>query len=397
MNHKNLYSLIYLFFSLSFCWMLYRYYGYYFDTSNPIINVIGLNENQVYSGDISFNIECKDDYKLDCITVSLDQKNIIDSLKINSSSFSTSLDLPSTNLSNGKHILEIHVEDAAKTKHISNKKILFEIDNMPLEVYLIKKQEPLKVKQGNTLKVHFQSNKKIKEAYINTLGVNVPFVQENPRSFTYECFVPIHVEEIPNDYLGTIEIYDFVDNKAIIEIVYSILEGTFKTEHIQLSNKKYDDEEGKTEQEFKEIVSELSAKSPLIKDWNGAFYIPCDSKRITTEFGVIRTSKERGKYRHNAIDFGAAPRSAVWAAQNGTVVLKDKFKHTGNTIILDHGCGILTMYVHLDSFASINLEDKITKGSLIGTVGMTGYATGYHLHWEMRINNIQVNPLEWVQ
>ena len=77
------------------------------------------------------------------------------------------------------------------------------------------------------------------------------------------------------------------------------------------------------------------------------------------------------------------------------MVIKDRYIHSGNTVVLDHGFGVLTMYFHLDSFADIKIGDVVRKGKPLGLLGMTGYATGYHLHWELRVNNVPVDPMQW--
>lgn len=393
---KTVKYIVYIFITLLITYIGNRIYGYYFDTTYPTIEIVGIEKNNVYSGDVSSLIYFSDGYRIKFITISLDNKDLIDHLAINSKSICYPLNIPTNNLENGPHEINIKAVDSSKNQHQTEVNIPFYVDNMPLEVYTIKKNHALEVKQGNTLKIYFQSNKKIKKAYINTLGVTIPFIQETPRSFIYEAFIPISVEEIPNEYVGLIEIEDFVGNRAKIDILYTITEGSFKSETIGLSNKKFEDEEGKSEKEYSELLIKLSLESPIEKNWHGSFYLPCDSKRITTEFGVIRTSKERGKYRHNAIDLAAQPKSSVWATQDGKVIIKDKFVHTGNVIVLDHGCGIVSIYAHLDSFADIELGSIIKKGKLLGKIGMTGYATGYHLHWEIRINNIAINPMEWI-
>ena len=91
------------------------------------------------------------------------------------------------------------------------------------------------------------------------------------------------------------------------------------------------------------------------------------------------------------------PRSVVWAPQDGIVVMKDRFAPSGNTVIVDHGLGILSLFYHLEDFADIEVGQKILQGNPLGTIGKTGFATGYHLHWEMRINNTPVDPLQWIK
>jgi len=87
----------------------------------------------------------------------------------------------------------------------------------------------------------------------------------------------------------------------------------------------------------------------------------------------------------------------VWATQSGKVIIKDRYLMSGNTVAIDHGCGIVSLYYHLEDFADIEVGDMLKKGNPVGTLGMTGYASGYHLHWELRVNGTPVDPLQWTQ
>lgn len=370
-------------------------YFYYFDKSFPIVNLIGINDNGYYSGVLKFNIDGSDEYKIKNFSVMLDEKIIVNKNRINSSSFSYPISIPTFSLENGEHELKVIVLDSAKKTNTTEKNIKFNVDNIPLEVNLIKKENEIKVLQGNTLHLNFQSNKTGLKAYANTLSYKVPCVLESNRSKIYECFIPISTDEIPNEYLLTINFEDNVGNKAIIETTYQVISQNFKKEQISIGKKL--DLESRTNDDLRERIKECTLNSPNKKLWNGKFYAPCLFKAQTTSFGVIRTSMERGKYRHDAIDFSATPRSPVWACQDGMVVIKDNFIYTGNTVVIDHGCGILSLYAHLDSFAPIEVGQFIKRGNILGTVGMTGYATGYHLHWEIRICNVPINPMEWIK
>ncbi|MFC1845664.1 M23 family metallopeptidase, partial [Candidatus Dependentiae bacterium] len=77
--------------------------------------------------------------------------------------------------------------------------------------------------------------------------------------------------------------------------------------------------------------------------------------------------------------------------------IKDRFVHSGNTVVVDHGWGILSMYFHLDDFANIEVGKKLAQGNPVGTIGQTGYAKGYHLHWELRVKNTAVDPMQWTK
>ena len=112
---------------------------------------------------------------------------------------------------------------------------------------------------------------------------------------------------------------------------------------------------------------------------------------------MIRATQERGLRQHKALDVYTTPKSVVWATQDGVVALKGRYAHSGNTVVIDHGYGLLSLFFHLDTFAPIEVGEKIKKGNPMGTLGKTGYATGWHLHWEMRLNNVAIEPLEWTK
>ena len=137
--------------------------------------------------------------------------------------------------------------------------------------------------------------------------------------------------------------------------------------------------------------------SPKKKLWSGNFEIPINMKRMTTPYGEIRTTPEKGRYLHKAVDITDLPKSVVWASQSGKVIIKDRFIESGNSVVIDHGLGVFTLYFHLEDFADIEVGDYVKKGNPIGRLGMTGYANGYHLHWELRVNNMAVDPLQWTK
>jgi murein DD-endopeptidase MepM/ murein hydrolase activator NlpD len=118
---------------------------------------------------------------------------------------------------------------------------------------------------------------------------------------------------------------------------------------------------------------------------------------MVTEFGVMRTNQQKGRYAHKAVDLIGLLHCVVWACQDGIVVLKDRYQHSGNTVVIDHGYGILSMYFHLDDFSAIQVGDKIQKGRPLGKMGKTGFANGHHLHWELRVQNIAVDPMQWTK
>jgi murein DD-endopeptidase MepM/ murein hydrolase activator NlpD len=85
----------------------------------------------------------------------------------------------------------------------------------------------------------------------------------------------------------------------------------------------------------------------------------------------------------------------VYATQSGHVVLAEELYFSGNTVIIDHGLGVYSLYGHLSEFA-VAAGDDVKVGGLIGKVGATGRVTGPHLHWGVTVNKARVNPVQLV-
>jgi len=93
------------------------------------------------------------------------------------------------------------------------------------------------------------------------------------------------------------------------------------------------------------------------------------------------------------VDLKATTGTPIKAGNAGKVVLAEELYFSGNTIVLDHGLGLYTLYAHCSTMA-VKPGDTVTRGQVIGEVGATGRVTGPHLHWACRLNEARVNPLE---
>lgn len=115
-------------------------------------------------------------------------------------------------------------------------------------------------------------------------------------------------------------------------------------------------------------------------------------------FGDQRTytynGKEIGQSRHMGIDLASTAQAPVGAANSGRIIMAEPVGIFGNTVIIDHGFGLASLYSHLSHMA-VSDGDKVKKGDIIGNTGMTGLAAGDHLHFSMIVHNVFVNPLEW--
>lgn len=116
---------------------------------------------------------------------------------------------------------------------------------------------------------------------------------------------------------------------------------------------------------------------------------------ISSLFGLRRLYNKKPRAPHSGLDIAAATGTPVKAASSGTVVEAADYFFTGNTVIVDHGRGVFSLYAHLNEF-KVKKGDKIKQGQLVGKVGQTGRVTGPHLHWSMVMNSTLVDPLLFV-
>ncbi len=126
--------------------------------------------------------------------------------------------------------------------------------------------------------------------------------------------------------------------------------------------------------------------------WEGSFLLPIDGAfRITTTFGMRRTTNGVPGDRHGGIDYACPTGTPVLATNAGVVKLAKNIMITGNTVMIEHGMGLKSWYYHMNSVA-VEKGDRVEKGQIIGTVGSTGFSTGPHLHFAISIFSVYVDP-----
>lgn len=377
-------------------WIGWQSYVYFFDTIPASVTINGVGENCYHAGEVKCSIFSD---KTGDATLWLDGQPLAQTIRIKKNQEGPPFAIPTKTLSNGKHALKLEFTDTTFNRNKVAMNREFYVDNMPLQALFVKTGAPHKVFQGRTLHVQFQANKELRSAYINALSRSFECFPETKGSKIYECFIPIECEEQPNEYIFSLHIEDKVNNVMHLDNKFQVVMYPFKKEVITVTADKVQEEKalGRDGKSLEDEIVHLSDQSPREKLWRGTFCAPIDIKRITCDYGTVRTTQHKGRYAHKALDVVNMPKSVVWAPQDGIVVLKDRFAPSGNTVIIDHGLGILSLFYHLDSFADIEVGQKIAQGNPLGNTGKTGFATGDHLHWEMRINNTPVDPMQWVK
>ncbi len=146
----------------------------------------------------------------------------------------------------------------------------------------------------------------------------------------------------------------------------------------------------------RQVQSELAAAAPSDIRFRGPFGLPlANNSRIGSPFGELRKTGDQ-LIRHLGVDITAKTGTAIGAINAGIVKRSYYDRNYGNTVIIDHGKGIFSIYLHLDTRIAKE-GDPVERGGLIGRVGQTGFAEAPHLHLSVKINGVSVDPLQFVR
>jgi murein DD-endopeptidase MepM/ murein hydrolase activator NlpD len=182
---------------------------------------------------------------------------------------------------------------------------------------------------------------------------------------------------------------------------------TTKVQEFQVGTKQYPEQhitlqdKGKVDLASKDearAVREIATIKKLKHHWRAAqdtdlaFVLPAEGK-LGGRFGARRFFNEKPRAPHAGLDMVVESGTPVKAPAHGQVLAVDEYFFNGKTIFLDHGNGLISMYCHL-SRIDVQVGDTVSKGQAMGLSGMTGRATGPHLHWSVILNGAMVDP-EW--
>jgi murein DD-endopeptidase MepM/ murein hydrolase activator NlpD len=143
----------------------------------------------------------------------------------------------------------------------------------------------------------------------------------------------------------------------------------------------------KREEILKRRVFNESSDTQL---WVGPFTAPV-SESVSEAFGVRRIFNGELKSEHQGLDYHAPRGTRVLAVNSGTVLLARRLFFEGNCVVVDHGQGLMTLYMHLSKF-KVRKGQKVRRGQVLGLSGATGRATGPHLHLAVRWEGIYLDP-----
>jgi len=149
-------------------------------------------------------------------------------------------------------------------------------------------------------------------------------------------------------------------------------------------------EEQRQIEQDKETKAEAFKTLSPGREWKGSFAPPVNAE-ISDVFGVERVFNGSVQSTHQGLDFRVSSGTSVAAVNSGRIILARSLFFEGNCVVIDHGQGLLTLYLHLSKFL-VQEGDEVSKGQPIGLSGGTGRATGPHLHLAVRWQGVYLDP-----
>ena len=130
--------------------------------------------------------------------------------------------------------------------------------------------------------------------------------------------------------------------------------------------------------------------------WEGTFDYPVDGP-VIGEFGLKRVrNKTINAGFHKGYDIKAKSGAPILAPAAGTILMASTLKAHGKTVLVNHGQGVMTIYLHMNSM-SVVPDQKVVRGHKLGTVGSTGLSTAPHVHWGLYVHGVAVDPKPWTE
>lgn len=408
-----------------------------FEKNAPVVGeIVGFNGFGVGVKKIEFEVSDKG-VGLDAVVVRLEQagkkKELLNKTyadKVNKDSISINVNAKELGFKEGQISLSISAFDKSFFSNATKKTRNFDVDFKYPDVSYFSDQRNA-VSGGSEL-VFF----KVKEKNLDRAGIfykNMEYQAVSADKLSpifakypewYVCFFPLlkgidssdkSLKIFAIDKVGNIDTADFNYHvqkmgypkrqfnlnvtlfEKKVEALYSELlkKGILKSQEITVGEK-FELIDRQLREEVEQKLKDLLIKRSEKKSWEGGF-LRFQGKEVSTFGQEVILSLNSQNISSNVelgASFQAASGTSVYAANNGIVIFADYLANYGNTVIIDHGLGVNTIYSHLGAISK-NKGQEIEKGSVIGTVGDSGLVFGPTLGFEIRVYGSPVRPIEW--
>ena len=330
--------------------------------------------------------------------------------------------VPRDELKEGPFTLETRVQDHASMGLWSRETVVeqtFQLDRTPPRIEVLSNQHY--IRQGGSAAIRYRVSERIDSSGVQVgdriyAGYPVPTREEG----VYIClFALAHDQE--RDAAMTVWAQDAAGNRGRENFWKKIFPGRFRKRSINISDrfmervlpgivKRSHQVEASSEllETFLEVngslrrvnnrhIAEMAGQTAPTPLWSEEF-LQLSNSQVESYFADFRTYLYRGKevdeQTHLGFDLASLAQAPVECSNDGVVIFADYLGIYGNTVVVDHGLGLQSLYAHLSRF-DVKVGEEVQKGQSLGRTGQTGLAGGDHLHFTMVLHGTQVNPIEW--
>lgn len=248
--------------------------------------------------------------------------------------------------------------------------------------------------QGNVALISVTSSVKLTSLSTFFDGKKLSLISTD--EINYTTLLGIDMDKKPDEYPLRFSASS-LDNNVIRKTVFTVLPRKYKVEKLSLPEKMVKPDSATLKRTKREgrMLRNVWVKSKETRLWSGEFMLPVDGT-VANNFGARRILNGVKKNPHTGVDVKAYKGKKIVSPNDGKVALVDNLYYGGKTIIIDHGEGLYTSYMHLSKIL-VNHGEEVKKGDRIGLVGATGRATGPHLHWSARLNYARIDPVSLLE
>lgn len=254
-----------------------------------------------------------------------------------------------------------------------------------------KTDTPVGVIQGEPIMIHVETDfSNVRRITFGGIPVSIFKYKNWPTGL-----VGIDLNKAPGIYPVTAELADGRTVSTSVEVLKKKIRTAPYTIPTKLG--------GNTKEAQKDLINSLAEENSNFKNlatankilWKSAFSPPLEKIKVNDEFGYHR---QLGSMimAHKGVDYSAKTGTKVLSTNDGIVRVVGDYRNYGKTVIVDHGLGVLSFYLHL-SEAKVSEGQVVSKGELIGLSGESGYADSPHLHFSIRIYGVSVDPVKFLE
>lgn len=232
-------------------------------------------------------------------------------------------------------------------------------------------------------------------------GARVRFINQLTDCFPaedgYYCLVSVSMEQSTRKY--DLDVFGWFadDTRTTLHTQIEVVLGKFILQTVTIPPDRAYLIDPETERaELARMESILGGFTDTVSWDSTGFQLPIPGADLTSPFGAFRTFNESVQTRHTGWDLRTTLGQPIMASAAGTVVFAGPLDIRGNNVVIDHGYGVFSTYSHFSQI-HVTRGQTVVKGQIIGTTGNTGRSSGPHFHWEIGVNGVYVDAVQFMQ